>query len=162
MHEYGHGLYEHQVAPALDRTPLGSGVSLGLHESQSRMWENLVGRGMPFCRLLLPKLQEAFPHQFGSVEVDEFYRAINRVTPSLIRIHADEVTYNMHVILRFELEQDIIDGQGRAPRPAGAVGRQDGRVPRDRGAGRGAGRHAGRALVGRRRSATSRRTRSAT
>jgi carboxypeptidase Taq len=110
MHEYGHGLYEHQVAPELDRTPLGSGVSLGLHESQSRMWENLVGRGMPFCRLLLPKLQGAFPHQFGSVEVDEFYRAINRVTPSLIRIHADEVTYNMHVILRFELEQDIIEG----------------------------------------------------
>jgi carboxypeptidase Taq len=111
MHEYGHGLYEHQVAPELDRTPLGSGVSLGLHESQSRMWENLVGRSMPFCRFFLPRLQEAFPHQLGSVDADEFYRAINRVTPSLIRIHADEVTYNMHVILRFELEQDIIDGR---------------------------------------------------
>jgi carboxypeptidase Taq len=111
MHEYGHGLYEHQVAPELDRTPLGSGVSLGLHESQSRMWENLVGRSLPFVRLFLPRLQEAFPAQLGSVGEEEFYRAINRVTPSLIRIHADEVTYNLHIILRFELEQDIIEGR---------------------------------------------------
>ena len=109
MHEYGHGLYEHQVARELDRTPLGSGVSLGLHESQSRMWENLVGRSLPFWRFFYGRLQQAFPQQLGDVDVERFYRAVNRVTPSLIRIHADEVTYNLHVILRFELEQDIIE-----------------------------------------------------
>jgi carboxypeptidase Taq len=111
MHEYGHGLYEHQVDPALDRTPLGSGVSLGLHESQSRMWENLVGRSLPFWRGFYPHVQDHFPDELGSVEVDRFYAAINRVHPSLIRIHADEVTYNMHVILRFELEQEIVNGR---------------------------------------------------
>ncbi|MBA2474331.1 MAG: carboxypeptidase M32 [Actinobacteria bacterium] len=111
MHEYGHGLYEHGVDPALDRTPLGSGVSLGLHESQSRMWENLVGRSRPFWRYLYPTLRETFPEQLGSVELERFLRAINRVHPSLIRIHADEVTYNMHVILRFELEQEIVNGR---------------------------------------------------
>jgi carboxypeptidase Taq len=110
MHEYGHGLYEHQVAPELERTVLGSGVSLGLHESQSRMWENLVGRSLPFWRFFYPRLQEAFPEQFDGVDLDRFYRAVNRVEPSLIRIHADEVTYNMHIILRFELEQEIVNG----------------------------------------------------
>lgn len=110
MHEYGHGLYEHQVAPELERTGLGSGVSLGLHESQSRMWENLVGRGLPFWRFFYPRLREAFPEQLGHVELERFYRAVNRVQPSLIRIHADEVTYNMHIILRFELEQEIVNG----------------------------------------------------
>ena len=111
MHEYGHGLYEHQIDAALDRTPLGTGVSLGLHESQSRMWENLVGRGMPFWRFFYPRLREAFPAQLRNVELDRFYRAVNRIVPSLIRIHADEVTYNMHVILRFELEQEIVNGR---------------------------------------------------
>jgi carboxypeptidase Taq len=111
MHEYGHGLYEHQVDRALDRTPLGSGVSLGLHESQSRMWENLVGRSMPFWRGFYPRVQDRFPDELGGVEVDRFYAAINRVHPTLIRIHADEVTYNMHVILRFELEQEIVNGR---------------------------------------------------
>ena len=111
MHEYGHGIYEHQVAPELERTPLGSGVSLGLHESQSRMWENLVGRSLPFWRFFYPRLQDAFPEQLGGVDVERFYRAVNRVQPSLIRIHADEVTYNMHIILRFELEQDIVNGE---------------------------------------------------
>jgi carboxypeptidase Taq len=111
MHEYGHGLYEHQVDPALERTPLGSGVSLGLHESQSRMWENLVGRGRPFWGFFYPRVQELFPDQLGSIELEAFYAAVNRVEPSLIRIHADEVTYNMHVILRFELEQDMIGGK---------------------------------------------------
>jgi carboxypeptidase Taq len=111
MHEYGHGLYEHQVAPELDRTPLASGVSLGLHESQSRMWENLVGRSLPFWRFFYPRLQERFPHELGGVELDAFYRSVNQVQPSLIRIHADEVTYNMHVILRFELEQEIVGGR---------------------------------------------------
>jgi carboxypeptidase Taq len=111
MHEYGHGLYEHQVDPALDRSPLGSGVSLGLHESQSRMWENLVGRSLPFWRGFYPRVQGRFPEQLGSVGVERFYAAVNRVHPSLIRIHADEVTYNMHVILRFELEQEIVNGR---------------------------------------------------
>jgi carboxypeptidase Taq len=111
MHEYGHGLYEHSVDPALERSPLGSGVSLGLHESQSRLWENLVGRGEPLWRFLYPRLQETFPEQLGGVELERFYRAINRVHPSLIRVEADEVTYNMHIILRFELEQDLIDGR---------------------------------------------------
>ncbi len=110
MHEYGHGLYEHQVAAELDRTPLGSGVSLGLHESQSRMWENLVGRSRPFWRYFYPLLQARFPSQLADVDEETFFRAVNRVHPSLIRIAADEVTYNMHVILRFELEQDLLAG----------------------------------------------------
>ena len=110
MHEYGHGLYEHGIDAALERTPLGTGVSLGLHESQSRLWENLVGRGDPFWHYLYPTLQETFPEELGSVERERFVRAVNRVHPSLIRIHADEVTYNMHIILRFELEQEIVNG----------------------------------------------------
>ena len=108
MHEFGHGLYERQVDPALERTPLCGGVSLGLHESQSRMWENLVGRSLPFLRWFYPRLQEAFPAQLGSVEVEDFYRAVNKIEPTFIRVDADQVTYNMHVILRFELEQEIV------------------------------------------------------
>ena len=111
IHEYGHGLYEHGVDPRLERTPLASGVSYGLHQSQSRPWENLVGRSLPFWRWLYPDLQRTFPEQLGAVDVEHFYRAVNRVHPSLIRIYADEVTYNMHVILRFELEQHIIAGR---------------------------------------------------
>jgi carboxypeptidase Taq len=110
MHEYGHGLYEHQVAPELERTPLGSGVSLGLHESQSRMWENLVGRSRGFWRFFYPRLQSHFPEALSDVDEETWYRTVNRVQPSLIRIAADEVTYNMHVILRFELEQDLLAG----------------------------------------------------
>jgi carboxypeptidase Taq len=110
MHETGHGLYEHGVAPELERTPLARGTSLGLHESQSRMWENLVGRSLPFWRYFFPRLQEAFPGVLDSVEVEEFYRRVNTVRPSLIRVEADEATYNMHIILRFELEQDILNG----------------------------------------------------
>ena len=110
MHEYGHGLYEHQVAPELERTPLGAGVSLGLHESQSRMWENLVGRSRGFWRFFYGRLQERFPEQLGDVDEERWYRTVNRVQPSLIRIAADEITYNMHIILRFELEQDILAG----------------------------------------------------
>jgi carboxypeptidase Taq len=111
MHEFGHALYEHQVDPALERSPLGSGVSLGLHESQSRLWENLVGRGRPYWTYRYAALQQAFPGELGAVELDTFFRAINRVHPSLIRIHADEVTYNLHIILRFELEQELIEGR---------------------------------------------------
>jgi len=111
MHEFGHGVYEWGVDPSLARTPLGSGVSLGLHESQSRTWENLVGRSRSFWRFFYPRLQEIFSEQLGSVDEETFYRAINRVHPSLIRIDADEVTYNMHIILRFELEQELIENR---------------------------------------------------
>ncbi|MBM4423411.1 MAG: carboxypeptidase M32 [Chloroflexi bacterium] len=111
MHECGHGLYENGVSPALERTPLCRGVSLGLHESQSRMWENLVGRSRPFWKFFYPKLQAAFPEQFSAVDAETFYRAVNKVHPSLIRIEADEATYNLHIILRFELEQEIMEGK---------------------------------------------------
>jgi carboxypeptidase Taq len=110
MHEYGHGLYEHQLPPDWAHLPVGHAAGLGIHESQSRLWENLVGRSLPFWRGFYPRLREHFP-QFGSVDVEQFYAAINKSQPSLIRIEADEVTYGMHVILRFELEQDIINGR---------------------------------------------------
>jgi len=108
MHECGHGLYEHQVDPQLERTTLGHGVSLGLHESQSRMWENLVGRSKPFWRFFFPRLQALFPEAVGGYDVDRWYREVNAVEPSLIRVEADEATYNLHIILRFELEQDLL------------------------------------------------------
>jgi carboxypeptidase Taq len=110
VHEFGHGFYENGIDAKLERTPLSQVTSMSLHESQSRMWENLVGRGLPFWRHFYPSLQAAFPERFGSVELDEFYRAINKVQPSLIRIEADEATYNLHIILRFELEQEILEG----------------------------------------------------
>ena len=109
MHETGHGLYEHQVDPSLERTPLGSGTSLGMHESQSRMWENLVGRSLPAWRYFFPRLQQTFPDALAGYDVDRWYREINAVQPSLIRVEADEATYNLHIILRFELEQELID-----------------------------------------------------
>jgi carboxypeptidase Taq len=110
MHEFGHGLYEHQVSPSLARTPLARGTSLGIHESQSRMWENLVGRSRPFWRRFYPELQQTFPERLGAVDLEAFYRAINKVQPSLIRIESDEATYNLHIILRIELEQEILSG----------------------------------------------------
>jgi carboxypeptidase Taq len=111
MHEYGHGLYEHQLPRHLAHLPVGSHASLGLHESQSRLWENLVGRSLPFWRFYYPRLQSFFPEQFDDVDLERFYAGVNRVQPGLIRIEADEVTYGMHVILRFELEQDILHGR---------------------------------------------------
>ena len=111
MHEYGHGLYSHQQPRHLERLPTGGPCSLGIHESQSRMWENLVGRGRQFWQFFYPRAREAFPEQLGDVELDRFIAGINRVQPSLIRIKADEVTYGMHVILRFELEQDLVNGR---------------------------------------------------
>ncbi len=111
MHECGHGLYENGVDPALERTLLCRGASSGLHESQSRMWENLVGRSRAFWKFFYPKLQEAFPDAFKKVEMETFYRAINKVQPSLIRVEADEATYGLHIILRFELEQEIMNGK---------------------------------------------------
>src|SRR5262245_16585701 len=111
MHEYGHGLYAHQLPREYAHLPVGQHASLGIHEPQSRLWENLVGRSLPFWRFYYPRLQNRFPAAFGSVDVERFYAAINKAQPSLIRIEADEVTYGMHVILRFELEQDIVNGR---------------------------------------------------
>jgi carboxypeptidase Taq len=111
MHEFGHGLYEYQIDRSLYRTPLIRGASLGVHESQSRMWENMVGRSLPFWRGFFPQLRDTFPEQFSGLDDEAVYRAVNRVKPSLIRIHADECTYNLHIILRFELEQDLVGGR---------------------------------------------------
>ena len=111
MHEYGHGLYSHQLPQHLERLPIGQACSLGIHESQSRLWENLVGRSLPFWRLFYPRLRETYPEHFGDVDLERFHAGIHAVKPSLIRIQADEVTYGMHVMLRFELEQDIVDGR---------------------------------------------------
>jgi carboxypeptidase Taq len=110
MHECGHGLYEAGIAPALARGPLGSGESLGVHESQSRMWENMVGRGRPFCTVLAPLIAQRLGGSLASVQADELHRAVNRVKPSFIRVEADEATYGLHIVLRFELEQQLIDG----------------------------------------------------
>ncbi|MGI8403281.1 MAG: carboxypeptidase M32 [Thermomicrobiales bacterium] len=107
MHEFGHGLYERNVSTALDRTPLARGASMAWHESQSRMWENLVGRGRPFWDWATPLVQRYLPDAFDEVGPDDIYRAVNKLGPSLIRIEADELTYNLHIILRYELERDI-------------------------------------------------------
>jgi carboxypeptidase Taq len=111
MHEFGHGIYEYGGDRAFARTLLARGTSLGFHESQSRMWENLVGRSRPFWQHYYPLVQEAFSSQLNGVDAEGFYRAVNRVQPSLIRIEADEATYNLHIILRFELEQEMITGR---------------------------------------------------
>ncbi len=108
MHECGHGLYEWGVSPELDRTPNASGASAALHESQSRLWENVVGRSLPFWRWFYPRVQSTFPDALGDVPLDDFHRSINRVRRGYIRVDADEVSYGLHVILRFELEQELI------------------------------------------------------
>jgi carboxypeptidase Taq len=111
MHETGHALYEQGVSPRYQRTMLEGGASLGVHESQSRLWENIVGRSLPFWEYFFPRLQQRFQSQLGRVTLDGFYRAINRVERSLIRVEADEATYNLHVMLRVELEIALIEGQ---------------------------------------------------
>ncbi len=111
MHEFGHGLYERQVSPSLGRTPLASGVSMAWHESQSRMWENLVGRGRAFWDWGIGPLREHFGDAVGNATADDVYRAVNKLQPSLIRVEADELTYNLHIILRFELERDMLSGK---------------------------------------------------
>ncbi|MBI5301598.1 MAG: carboxypeptidase M32 [Chloroflexi bacterium] len=110
MHECGHGLYENGIDPDLERSLLARGVSSSLHESQSRMWENLVGRSRAFWTFFYPKIQATFPDQLKHVEMETFYRAVNRVHPSFIRVEADEATYGLHIIVRFELEQEIMQG----------------------------------------------------
>lgn len=111
MHEAGHALYEQGIDPKFEGTPLAEGTSSGVHESQSRLWENIVGRSLGFWQHYYPKLQTAFPAQLGQVPLDTFYRAINKVQRSLIRTDADEVTYNLHVLIRFELEVALLEGK---------------------------------------------------
>ena len=111
VHEAGHALYEQGIRRDLEATPLAAGTSAGVHESQSRLWENLVARSRGFWQHYYPQLQAAFPSQLGSVPLDTFYRAINKVERSLIRVDADEVTYNLHVMLRFDLELDLLEGK---------------------------------------------------
>ncbi len=110
LHEAGHALYERGVNPAYDRSPLAGGVSAGVHESQSRLWENVVGRSRAFWEQAYPELQTVFPDQLGPVTLETFYRAINRVERSLIRTEADELTYNLHVMIRFDLELAMLEG----------------------------------------------------
>lgn len=111
IHEGGHGLYEQGLSAQHYGTPLGEAISLGIHESQSRLWENSVGRSQAFWKYFYPKLQEVFPAQLGCVQADEFYLAINQVAPSLIRVEADELTYNLHIMVRFEIEMELIEGR---------------------------------------------------
>jgi len=111
IHEAGHGMYDQGVPRSLDRTPLWRGASSGVHESQSRLWENLVGRGRPFAEWLVPRLRAAFPESLGDLEPEVFWRASNRVQPSYIRVDADEVTYNLHILLRFQIENDLLEGR---------------------------------------------------
>ena len=109
MHEAGHGMYEQGISQTLEGTPMASGTSLAVHESQSRMWENIVGRSKGFWSWALPQLKDTFP-QLADVDLETFYKAINKVSQSFIRVEADEVNYNLHIILRFEIEQDMLDG----------------------------------------------------
>lgn len=111
LHEAGHALYEQGVDAAFEGTGLGSGTSMGVHESQSRLWENVVGRSRGFWEHFYPLLRDAFPEQFRKVPPEAFYRAINKVERSLIRTDADEVTYNLHIMLRFDLELDLLEGR---------------------------------------------------
>ncbi|MBD2021812.1 carboxypeptidase M32 [Leptolyngbya sp. FACHB-36] len=111
IHEMGHALYEQGNPIEFEGTPLAGGVSSGVHESQSRLWENLVGRSRRFWNYVYSQLQAAFPTQLGEVPLETFYRAINKVARSLIRTDADEVTYNLHVMIRFDLELDLLDGK---------------------------------------------------
>jgi len=109
IHEAGHGMYEQGFDPRHQGLPRAQAVSLGIHESQSRMWENLVGRSHAFWRYAFPFLQAFFPEPTRDVTLDQWYAAVNDVQPSLIRVEADEVTYNLHIILRFEIEKDLVE-----------------------------------------------------
>jgi carboxypeptidase Taq len=111
MHESGHAMYEQGSNPVYERTPLAGGTSLAVHESQSRMWENMVGRSLPFWEHFYPSLKKTFPSQLDGVSLKSFYKAINKVESSLIRVNADESTYNLHVMLRLEMEIGMIEGK---------------------------------------------------
>ncbi len=114
LHECGHGLYEHGVSSELERTPLCRGASLSLHESQSRMFENLIGRSRDYWTFAYPILCSVFPDQFANVDEEHVYRSVNRMEPSLIRVEADELTYSLHIILRFEIEVELFNGTLKA------------------------------------------------
>ncbi len=114
LHESGHAIYEQNISPEFTRTPLAIGASLGIHESQSRAIENVIGRSYGFWHKEYPQLQASFPSQLNAIKLDQFYRAINIVKPSFTRIHADEVTYNFHIILRFEMELAMLAGEIKA------------------------------------------------
>ena len=148
IHETGHALYEQGVAPRYDGNVLGDGASLGVHESQSRLWENLVGRSRPFWQRFYPDLQAAFPDALAGRRART--RSTGRSTgssPSLIRVEADEVTYNLHILLRFEMEKDLLDGRLSVAGRARRLERQDAGVSGPDAARRRAGHPAGRPLV---------------
>ena len=111
IHEAGHAMYEQGIDPAFDASPLGQGTSAGVHESQSRLWENVVGRSLDFWEHFFPKAQAIFPAQLSGVSLETFHWAVNRVQRSLIRTEADELTYNLHVMIRFDLELDMLEGK---------------------------------------------------
>src|SRR5437762_13205455 len=111
LHEAGHGIYEQNLDPEQFGTPMGSAASLGIHESQSRLWENQVGRGRPFWEHFFPRARQTFVEALHDVALEDFLFAINDVRPSFIRVEADEATYNLHIILRFELEQALVNGE---------------------------------------------------
>jgi len=110
IHESGHALYEQGIPMENFGSPLGDSVSLGVHESQSRMWENIIGKSENFWRYFFPRLKRIFPQNFAKTEIKDIYGYVNAVRPSLIRTEADEVTYNLHIIMRFEIEKDLIEG----------------------------------------------------
>lgn len=110
MHECGHALYELGVDKKLNRTPLADGASMAVHESQSRMWENLIGRSEPFWKYFYPRLREIFPSQLGNIDMETFYKGVNAVESSLVRVEADEATYNLHIMLRLEMEISLMEG----------------------------------------------------
>jgi carboxypeptidase Taq len=110
VHEVGHGLYDQGLDPEHYGTPMGDAVSLGIHESQSRLWENYVGRSLGFWRHFYPQLQSEFPNALHDISLDTFRRSVNRVSPGLIRVQADELTYNLHIVIRFELERALLSG----------------------------------------------------
>ena len=120
LHETGHALYEQGLDPAHYGTPMGEAVSLGIHESQSRMWENLVGRSNGFWQHFYPQLRSEFEEALHDISLEEFRGGMNHVSPGLIRVEADEVTYNLHVVIRFELERALLAGDLRASDLPGA------------------------------------------
>ena len=128
LHEAGHGIYEQGLATDHFGTPLGTYCSLGIHESQSRLWENEVGRGRPFWQHFFSKVKRAFPAALGDVSSDDFFFAINAVRPSFIRVEADEATYNLHIILRFELELELLTGNLRPADVPDAWGEKFGKM----------------------------------
>jgi carboxypeptidase Taq len=137
LHEFGHGLYEANFSPTLRRTPLYQCASLGIHESQSRLWENVIGRGRPFSTWLMPRLAEQLPDTYGSMDAATFYRGLNGVRRTLIRTEADETTYNLHIAVRLELELALIEERLEVDDLPGAWGEAMGRllgveVPSDR------------------------------